>query len=362
MERVWPGTQYALRLVNFGSPLVRQRHDRGVLVNPQGFPDWEFHARAVVRLGDPPAGFTVDEVRVVDVLAANAVLRRDGSDPLWEGDDGDVPRTPQGWTWAHLGGRREVALVPIELHASFRHVGGVSTLPLDRSVRGLRVDLEPAWAGVAPDIQQVPADVMAELEQALGYGLPPRYRGFLAQTNGAAPREPGVMPGFGFVADQRFYGLARPDPAQDLIVANQYTGDRFTEEFLGIGWVQGGTVAVKVHGEDIDSIWYFDDDDDRADARDDAAGVAARLLHRCADSIEQFWNRLDRPAQPLLAAAADLASSGRAAQVRPDGLGESLPPSHRAPWQPPRVPDEEYFSDPAIRLMLLRQDEPAEPA
>jgi hypothetical protein len=170
------------------------------------------------------------------------------------------------------------------------------------------------------------------------------------------------MPGFGFVADQRFFGLSRDDEAQDLIVANQYTGDRFTEEFLGIGWVQGGTIAVKVRGEDPDSIWYFDDDDDRADARDDAATVSARLLHRCADSIEQFWNRLDRPARALLEVAADLAGSGRAAQVRPDGLGESLPPSHRAPWQPPRTSDAEYFADPAIQIMLLRQDEAAEPA
>ncbi|MGI5237755.1 SMI1/KNR4 family protein [Dactylosporangium sp. CA-139066] len=359
MERVWPAAQYALRLVSFGSPLVRERHDRGVLINPQGFPDWEFHARAVVRLGEVPAGLTVDEIRVVDVLAANAVLRRDGTDPLWDGDDGDVPRTPQGWTWAHLGARREVALVPIELHASFRHAGGVSALPVDRSVRGLRVDLEPVWAGVGGELQQVPADVLDELERRLGYALPPRYRGFLAQTNGAAPREPGVMPGFGFVADQRFFGLSRDDQAQDLIVANQFTGDRFTEDFLAIGWVQGGTIAVKVRGEDPDSIWYLDDDDDRADARDDAAEVTARLLHRCADSIEQFWNRLDRPAAQLLTTAAALVNAGDAAQVRPDGLGESLPPSHRAPWQPPRSSDEEYFADPAIQIMLLRQDEPA---
>src|SRR5258706_7630805 len=124
MQRVWPAAQYALRLVSFGSPLVRERHDRGVLINPQGFPDWEFQARALVRLGDPPAGLTVDEIRVVDVIAANAVLRRDGTDPLWDGDEGEVPRTPQGGTWAHLGRRREMALGPIALHAAVRDAGG----------------------------------------------------------------------------------------------------------------------------------------------------------------------------------------------------------------------------------------------
>lgn len=355
---MWPGAQYALRLVNFGSPLVRERHDRGVLINPRGFPDWEFHARALVRLPDPPPGLTVEEIRVVDVLAANALLRRSGSDPLYDGDD-EVPRTPQGWTWAHLGGRRQVALVPIELHASFRHAGGISTLAVEEAEHGLRVDLEPVWAGVAPDIQQLPAAVLEELEVHLGFALPPRYRDFLAQTNGAAPRIPGVLPGFGFVADQRCFGLGRPDPAQDLIGANQYTGDRFTADFLGIGWVQGGTIAVKVRGGDTDSIWYFDDDDPRADARDDAAAVARRLLHRCADSIDQFWNRLARPARELLDLAGELVAAGQVSQAWPDGLGESLPPSHRAPWQPPRSPDEEYFGDQAVRLMLLRQDEPA---
>ncbi|MFG2042841.1 HNH endonuclease [Dactylosporangium sp. NPDC048998] len=357
MERMWPGAQYALRLVNFGSPVVRERHDRGVLVNPAGFPDWEFHARALVRLPERMPGLTLDEIRVVDVLAANALLRRSGKDPLCSADE-EVPRTPQGWTWAHLGSRRQLALVPIELHASFRHAGGISVLAADRAERGLRVDLEPVWAGVAAEVQQVPADVMDELERHLGFALPPRYRDFFAQTNGAAPRIPGVLPGFGFVADQRLFGLGRSDPAQDIIEANQYAGDRFTTDFLGIGWVQGGTLAVKVRGADTDSVWYFDDDDPRADARDDATGVVERLLYRCADSIDQFWNRLARPAQELLRIADDLVAAGQAAALWPEELGESLPPSHRGPWQPPRSPDEEYFGDEAVRLMLLRQDKP----
>ena len=361
MERMRPGAQYALRLVNFGSTLVRERHDRGVLINPQGFPDWEFHARALVRLPEPMSDLTAEEIRVVDVLAANAALRRTGRDPLFSPPGGEdaVPRTPQGWTWAHLGGRRRAALVPIELHASFRHADGISTLAADRTERGLRVDLEPVWAGVAGDIQQVPADVMDELERHLGNPLPPRYRDFLAQTNGAAAALPGVLPGFGFVADQRFFGLGRPDPAQDLIEANQYAGDRFTAGFLGIGWVQGGTIAVKVRGPDADSVWYFDDDDPRADVDDDAASIAERLLHRCADSVDQFWNRLVRPSAELLRIAEDLVATGQVVPEWPEELGESLPPGLRAPWQPPRSPDEEYFGDEAVRLMLLRQDEPA---
>src|SRR3954447_12307541 len=182
-DRMRPGAQYALRLVNFGSPVVRQRYDRGVPINPAGFPDWEFQARALVELPEPPAGLTVDEIRVVDVLAANALLARDGTDPLWTPDD---LRTPQGWTWAHLGGVRQLAAVPIELHASFRHAGGVSELS-GAAGRGLRVDYEPTPVGLAGPLQRVIEPVLKELEALLGVELPPRYREFLAQTNGARP-------------------------------------------------------------------------------------------------------------------------------------------------------------------------------
>jgi A nuclease of the HNH/ENDO VII superfamily with conserved WHH len=353
-QRMWPGAQYALRLVNLGAPVVRERFDRGVLVNPDGFPDWDLQARALVQLPEPPPGLTLDEIRVVDVLAANTVMVRDATDPLWTVQDGP-PRTPQGWTWAHIGGSRRIAAVPIELHASFRHAGGISTLAAEVPQRGLRVDYQPVGAGVDGELQRVAEPVLAELEQLLRFPLPPRYRDFLAQTNGARPRHPGVLPDLGFVADQRLFGVGRTDLAQDLIAANQYAGDRFTPDFLGIGWVQGGTLAVRVRGEDRDSIWWFDDDDPRADATDDAATVTGQLLHRCADDIDQFWQRLAVPAAELLALAAGL----DAHQVRSAGLGESLPPSHRAPWQPPRAPDEEYFGDEAIRLMLLREPESA---
>src|SRR5262245_17462972 len=96
MGRRIPGGQYAFRIVNFGSPEVRDRFARGVLVDPNGFPVWTHAARAMVRLPAPPTGMTVDEVRVVDLLAANALLER-GDDPLWAAADRVPGGTPQGW-------------------------------------------------------------------------------------------------------------------------------------------------------------------------------------------------------------------------------------------------------------------------
>jgi A nuclease of the HNH/ENDO VII superfamily with conserved WHH len=345
-----PGAQYALRLVSFGAPEIRQRYDRGVLIDPAGFPDWEFHARALVSLpADPPAELTIDELRVVDVLAANALMRWTGDDPLWPADDF---RTPPGWTWAHTGRERRLALVPIELHAAWRHAGGISLLDATGE-RGLRVDYQPTRVAVS-SARPVPPELLDQLDAALGYPLPSRYREFLAATDGAAPAIPGVLPGFGFIADQRLFGLARSDPAQDLLAANRYLADRFTADFLAIGYVQGGLLAVRVGGDDRDSIWWWDDDDPRADATDDAA-VAARLLYRCADSIDDLWDRLAAASQPLLDLADAWVDAGAIAGLRPDGLGESLPASHRAPGQPPRVPDAVYFADPAIRLARLEE-------
>jgi hypothetical protein len=351
-----PGAQYALRLVNLGPRVVRERFDRGVLVAPNGFPDWEFHARALVALPDPPADLTVDEVRVVDVLAAGELLRRAGTDPLCNG----VAGTPPGWTWAHTGGARRVALVPVELHASFRHAGGLSELAaaraeLDAAVeRGLRVDFEPRRTGVKPAGSLQP-EIVAQLARVLGRPLPPRYLHFLTQTDGAAPQHPAVWPGHGFVVDQSFFGLARADAAQHLLVANEYVADRFTRDFLAIAYVQGGMLAVRLTGPDADSIWYWDDDDPRATAADDADTVVGRLLHRCADSIDDFWRGLAQPAQALCDRATEWVERGDVVTLHPSGLGESLPDSHRAPGWPPRAPDEEYFGDPAVRLALLRE-------
>src|SRR5262249_44440041 len=159
------------------------RYPRGILVNQYGFPQWRPYSRATVALPDPLPGLTLEEMRVVDLLAANELMTVRG-DPLWELTRDDyVRKTPPGWTWAHVAMRREVALVPAELHGAYRHLGGVSTMPVDRRRRGLRVDDEPRPTGVRP-LQTIPDDVMDELERYLGFALPPRYRAYLAATNG----------------------------------------------------------------------------------------------------------------------------------------------------------------------------------
>jgi hypothetical protein len=340
-----PGHRYAFQVIHPGSPVVRDRYPHGVLVDPYGFPRWRRYARATVALPEPVPGLTLEELRLVDVLAANELMTRRG-DPLWAGARDDyVRRTPPGWTWAHTAQARELQLVPVELHAAYRHLGGVSTMPVDRSRRGLRLDGEPRPTGLRP-VQTVPGDILAELEAHLGYPLPPRYRAHLAATNGGAPVHVGVLPDFGFLVEQPLFGLGRDDRCQDLIHANNWLGDRLTSDFLAIGYVQGGLLAVKVREPDADSVWYWDDDDFRDDDSYDAAYLCANLLHRCADGVDVLWSALLNPARSLLAMVTGWIDAKAVRELRPEGAGGALPDGRRAPWQPASPPDD----DPVLAL------------
>jgi hypothetical protein len=227
-----------------------------------------------------------------------------------------------------------MALVPIELHGAFRHGGGMRVLPVDRRQRGVRADDPPVPVGPAPG-DEVPEEVLGDLAELLGYALPDGYRRFLATTNGAAPAEPAVLGGAGFVADQPLFGLARPDRHQDLSYAVEWLRDRFTPELLPIGYVQGGLLAVRVAGDEVGSVWYWDDDDPRDQDGFDAQDTCAHLLYRCADDMDGFWAALHRPAAVLLKVATDLVAAGQVRPVRHDLAGGTLPGPMRAPWQPP---------------------------
>ncbi|MFC0531060.1 HNH endonuclease [Phytohabitans kaempferiae] len=344
-----PGARFAMSVIHPGSPTLQVRYRQGVLVTPWGFPDWPLCARAVVELPAPDPALTLEEQRILDVLAANAAMaltagEPDG-DPLWPvtgaggpiraGGSGAVP-TPAGWCWAHVGGpevTRLLALVPTELHGSFRHAGGVRQLPA--AADGLRAEAEPV--GVRPGAgDAVPDDLLELLEGALGWPLPPVYRSFLAATNGAGPAVPAVLPPFGFVADQPLFGIARDDRHQDLSYVVEWVRDRLTVDFLPIGYVQGGLLAVKVSGDDLDSVWYLDDDDPRDREAFGSEEVCAHLLHRCADSVDDLWARLVRPPAALVELAAGWA--GQAVQVRDGMVGAGLPARMKAPWQPPARP------------------------
>jgi hypothetical protein len=172
-------------------------------------------------------------------------------------------------------------------------------------------------------------DAVTKVEEHLGYPLPPAYRAFLIATNGGRPAVPAVHPRFGFLADQPFFGLVRGDPLQTLQYANDWFTDRLTPDHLAIGYVQGGLIVLRVHGPDTGSVWYLDDDDPR-DADDyGPEEICARLLHRCADDVDAFWDALRVAPYSLRRLAAEVVAQGAARAVAVDGAGAGLPRTHR---------------------------------
>lgn len=324
-----PGSGWAARIRPFDSPVLRVRYRGGVVVNLAGLPEWDLLARAMVALPAPEPGLTLDEVRVVDVVTANEVMVAAG-DPLWSFTSADyVALTPPGWVWAHVFGSRRIALLPAEVHGAFRHLGGVSTMPVDRRRRGVAVD-DPAPVPLSPSGTLDDALIVA-VEQRVGYPLPSAYRRFLAEGNGAVPTTPGLHPGHGFVVDQPFFAIGPPDRHQDLLYARIWFADRLTDEFLAIGYVQGGVLALKLTGPDVGSVWFADADDPRDDDRYDAVDFCARVLSCCAEDMDGFWALLTVVPRRLLDLVDARIASGAARSLAHPELGLSLPPAKRPP-------------------------------
>ncbi|WP_229071631.1 SMI1/KNR4 family protein [Actinoplanes sp. DH11] len=313
------GARYAFRVAHPAAPMLRVRYRHGVPVDPWGFPDWTPYARTLVDLPPVVPDLTLDEARVVDVRAAGTVARATG-DPIWSGTVG----TPPGWTWAHLARSRRLALVPAELHAAFRHLGGVSTGATRPAGRGLT-----ARGGSAPRIlvsEHLSGAAVDKAEETLGVRLPGAYRDFLARTNGGAPALPVVLPGHGFVLDQPLFGF-RDDRAQDLGYVNTWFRDRLTEDWLAIGHLQGGLLVLRVRGAGAGAVGHLDDDDPRDRDGFTAAEVCDRLVHRLADDFAGFWTALRPVPADLEQLAAHAAAGARVPD--PDGAGALLPSSHR---------------------------------
>jgi hypothetical protein len=329
-----PGSRFAGQVVRFAAPLLRIRYPDGVYVGLTGFPEWTPYARALVELPPPPPPVTAEAARVIDVLAANALLTGTG-DPLWNGCDTEEPvSTPDGWTWACLGMTRRMALLPVEAHAGFRHAGGIRTL--DRPVMGPGNGLPPASDPPAAPVPVTPAGTaseqdLADLERTLGTPLPAGYREFLARANGGRPAVPAVCPGFGFLADQSFFGFGHRDWLRNVGYVRQWLGDRFSDDFLPVGHVQGGTLAVRLRGPDTGSVWYYDDDDPRDDDSYDVGVVADHLLRRCADDFPGLLHSLRPVPDEWWRAARTVAGDGRVRLVTVPGQGLALPADRRAP-------------------------------
>lgn len=285
-----PNTAYAGQVVQFPDPVRAARFPQGVRVDENGFPDFSPYARAAAEVAEPPEGFGVDELRLTDYVSANAALHASRHE-LWT--DLSAVATPHGWTWHHVARSRRMQLVPVEVKALLRHHGGLATAAVDHGKRGTRPlqETRPVHFdvphGVAVDEERV-----TRAEETLGYRLPGAYRSFLKAAGGCAPVGVALDAELGLLVDQPFFTVRDEAAVNDLVYVNKCLRDHLTKDFLGVGFVHGGLVAVKVKGEGIGSVWFcaYDDARDR-----DGLGVqerVAELLLPCGSDFDDFLLRL----------------------------------------------------------------------
>ncbi|MGW5422367.1 SMI1/KNR4 family protein [Streptomyces sp. NPDC003943] len=291
-----PNAAYAGQLVHFPDPVRASRHPRGVRVDERGYPDFSPYARAAAEIADPPEGFGVDELRLTDYVSANAALAATGHE-LW--DTIPAVATPHGWTWHHVVGTRRLELVPVEVKALLRHHGGIATAAgVDQAKRGTRPlqETRPAHFGLPKRVVSVSEQQVQGVEEDLGYRLPGAYRSFLKAAGGCAPVGTALDAELGLLVDQPFFTVREEAGINDLVYVNKCLRDHLTKDYLGVAFVQGGILAVKVRGEAVGSVWFLPYDDAR-----DAGAVAAgwtvnerveRLLLPCGADFDAFLQRL----------------------------------------------------------------------
>ncbi|MFF0741011.1 SMI1/KNR4 family protein [Streptomyces sp. NPDC004111] len=303
-----PNAAYAGQLVNFPDPVRAARHPHGVRVDADGHPVFTPYARAAAEIAEPPEGFGVDELRLTDYVSANAALHAEGHE-LWE--TLDPVATPHGWTWHHVPYTRRMQLVPVEVKALLRHHGGLATTAVDQDKRGTRPlqETRPVHFGLPKGAVAVSESQVLGVEEDLGYRLPGAYRSFLKAAGGCAPVGAALDPELGLLVDQPFFTVRDEAGVNDLVYVNKCLRDHLTKDYLGVTFVQGGILAVKVRGERTGSVWFCAYDDARDQDGWSVQERVERLLLPCGEDFDDFLQRL-AGSPPELQTVADLMVDG----------------------------------------------------
>ncbi|MBF6044776.1 cell wall assembly protein Knr4 [Streptomyces sp. NRRL B-1677] len=286
-----PNAAYAGQVVHFPDPVRASRYPKGVRMDDSGHPVFSPYARAAAEIAEPPEGFGVDELRLTDYVSANAAMHAAGHE-LWA----SLPSvaTPHGWTWHHVAGTRRLELVPAEVKALLRHHGGLATAAVDQEKRGTRPlqETRPVHFVLPQRDLAVTEEQIQGVEEDLGYRLPGAYRAFLKAAGGCAPVGAALDAELGLLIDQPFFTVRDEAAVNDLVYVNKCLRDHFTKDYLGVGFVQGGVLAVKVKGEAVGSVWFCPYDDARDRDGWSVQERVERLLLPCGEDFDVFLSRL----------------------------------------------------------------------
>jgi hypothetical protein len=157
--------------------------------------------------------------------------------------------------------------------------------PLDGDRVWNRVELQPSGP--------VDEAAIAALEQRLGlaHGLPPGYRRWLAENNGATMPGPVHVPGFRFrLSEARpLLGIHPDEPHRDLGLGPMRAPAGFTREHVVIAVATGGLIAVRTEVPGLDQVVFLNEL---------GATFGAPPLERVAPDIYAFCAYL-QPAPPV---------------------------------------------------------------
>ena len=174
--------------------------------------------------------------------------------------------------------------------------------------------------GLPKDPVAVSEQQVRDVEEELGYRLPGSYRTFLKAAGGCAPKGVALDPELGLLIDQPFFTVRDDAAVNDLVYVNKCLRDHLTKDYLAIGYIQGGILAVKVKGEGAGSVWFCAYDDARdGDRWDGPADRVAELLLPCGDSLDAFLLRLAGNPPELETVANLMVDGGFASAVAVEG-------------------------------------------
>ncbi|MGW0434921.1 DUF6406 domain-containing protein [Micromonospora sp. NPDC003197] len=133
------------------------------------------------------------------------------------------------------------------------------------------------------------------VEAELGQPLPPSYRRWLAENNGAAPASDHYVAGLPFtlMPERPLLGVHPQYPTFDLVSAQRMHRDTWlSRTYLVIAVPSGGLLVVKTDHPDGDSVWILPEDAMRGPLGAAGAADRERRLVYLAEDITYFIGRL----------------------------------------------------------------------
>ncbi|EFL00470.1 conserved hypothetical protein [Streptomyces sp. SPB78] len=211
--------------------------------------------------------------------------------------------------------------MPVEVKALLRHHGGLATARVEQrngAGRGLSKKTKQAHFGLPRELVAVEERQVLALEE--DKRIPAAGRVPLVPEGGwgCAPVGVALDAELGLLVDQPFFTVREEAAVNDLAYVNKCLRDHVTKDYLGVAFVQGGLLVVKVRGEATGSVWFCPYDDARDRDGLDAAARVRELLLPCGEDFDAFLSRL-AGSPPELETVAQLMVDGGFARVVPVG-------------------------------------------